>query len=178
MNFIELRTHIRKFSLKLQLIEFFADKYMREDDSLVKPESTFTPYQQRDTILDKYIDFLIKYPLEEMAQKQEKAKNNLNKAQWNGILNLKKDKTLVIKESNKGRACVIMDESFYNDKILELLNDCETYKELEKNIDAGILQKIRKLTEKYKEQLTPKEIQYLTKFDHQMSQFKKFTNAR
>ena len=111
------------------------------------------------------------YPLEEMAQKQVKAKNNLNKAQWNGILNLKKDKTLVIKESNKGGACVIMNESFYNDKILEMLNDCDTYKELDKNINAGILWKLCKLTEKYKEQLTSKEIQYLTKFDHQMSQF-------
>ena len=95
----------------------------------------------------------------------------MNKAQWNGILNLKKDKALVIKESDKGGACVIMDESFYNDKILEMLNDRETYKELNKNIDAGILRKICKLTEKYKEQLTPKEIRYLTKFDHQTSQF-------
>ena len=69
MNLTELRTDIRKFCRKLRLIEFFADKDMREDDSLVKPESTFTPYQQRDTILDTYIDFLIKYPLEEMARK-------------------------------------------------------------------------------------------------------------
>ena len=106
-----------------------------------------------------------------MAQKQEKAKNNLSKAKSNEILNLKKDKTLVIKESDKGGACAIMDESFYNDKILEMLNDRETYKELDKNIDAGILWKICKLTEKYKEQHTPKEIQYLTKFDYQTSQF-------
>ena len=87
------------------------------------------------------------------------------------FLNLKKDKTLVIKESDKGRACIIIDEPFYNDKISEMLNDRETYKELDKNIDAGILRKICKLTLKYKEQLTSKEIQYLTKFDHQMSQF-------
>ena len=138
VSLIELRTDIGKFCHKLRLIEIFADKDMRKDDSLVAPESTFTPYQQRDTILGTNIDVLIKYPLEEMAQKQEKAKDNLNKAQWNGILNLKKDKTLVIKESDKGGACVIMNESFYHDKILEMLNDRETCKELDKNIYAVI----------------------------------------
>ena len=81
MNLTELRTDIKTFCRRLRLMEFFVDKDMRKDDSLVTPESTFTPYQQRDTFLDTYIDFLIKYRLEEMTQKQEKAKDNLNKAQ-------------------------------------------------------------------------------------------------
>ena len=107
-----------------------------------------------------------------MEQKQEKAKDTLNKAQWNGISSLKKDKTLVIKESDQGGACVVMmDESFYHGKILEMLNRREPYIELDKNIDAGILRKICRGIEKYKEQLTPKETEYLTKFDHKICQF-------
>ena len=78
-NLIGLRTDIRKFCRKLRLIEFFAEKPITEDTSLVKPESTFCPNRNRDLILDTYIDFLLKYPLEEKVKQIEKVRYNLTK---------------------------------------------------------------------------------------------------
>ena len=133
-NLIELKTDIKRFARKLRLIEFFADKDLQDDDSLVKPESNFTPNHQRDNALDTYID--------EMAQQQnKKVKDNLIKKQWKGIMNLKNDKDIIIKESDKGGLCVIMDKTFYYEKMMEMLKDDKTYKELPKNIDNATMEK-------------------------------------
>ena len=93
-NLIELRTNSRKFCLKFRLIEFFAEKPSIEYTSLVNPESTFSPNRNRDLILDIYIDFLLKYPLEDKAKRIEKVKYNLTKLEWTEIVNLKKIKIL------------------------------------------------------------------------------------
>ena len=142
-NLIELRTDIRKFSRKLRLIEYFAEEPTTEDNSLVKPESSFYPTRNRDPILDTYIDFLLKCPLEEKARQMEKVKYNLTKQEWIGIKNLKNDKNLVVKESDKGGACVAMDSEFYGRKMRQILEDETTYKKLDKNIDKEILKKLR-----------------------------------
>ena len=66
-----------------------------------------------------------------MAQQQNKrSKDNLRKKQWKGIMNLKNDKDIIIKESDKGGLCVIMDKTFYYEKMMEKLKDDKTYKEL------------------------------------------------
>ena len=80
-----------------------------------------------------------------MAQQQNrKVKDNLSKKQWEGIMNLKNDKDIIIKESDKGGSCVIMDKTFYYEKVMEMLKDDKTYKELPKNIDNATMEKIKK----------------------------------
>ena len=54
--------------------------------------------------------------------------------------------------------------------MFELVNDKNTYQELNGNINRKINKKIANLTEKYHEQLTQKEIDYLTKFKYKTSQ--------
>ena len=169
-NLIELRTDIRKFCRKLRLIEFFAEEPTIEDNSLVKPESTFHPNRNRVPILDTYIDFLLKYPLEEKARQMEKVKYNLTKQEWIGIKNLKNDKNLVVKESDKGGACVVMNSEFYGRKMRQILEDETTYKKLNKNIDKEVLKKIEDLTAMHDKELTKKEVKYLTNFDYKTSQ--------
>ena len=53
---------------------------------------------------------------------------------------------------------------------MEILNDKNTYKELDKNIDSSIMNKIKKLTKEHETELTKKEIKYLTDFKYQSSQ--------
>ena len=55
-------------------------------------------------------------------------------------------------------------------RMFELVNDENTYQELNGNIDKKINKKITNLTEKYHEQLTQKEIDYLTKLKYKTSQ--------
>ena len=49
---------------------------------------------------------------------------------------------------------------------MELLNDRETYQPLNENIDKITNREIKKMTSKYKNCLTNKEIKHLTDFDY------------
>ena len=137
---------------------------------MVKNPSKFNPPTHRDLVLDTYIDYLTKYPLEEILENQARPKFNLNKEEWSAIIQLKKDNNLVIKEGDKGGACVIMDSDYYKDEITAILNDQMTYKEIgNANIEKEILLKIKRLIRKYEGDLTEKEADYLTNFDHKPS---------
>ena len=61
---------------KLRLVEYFSDRQSTESIDIVKPESTFHPPTRRDQVLDTYIDYLTKYPLEELLDKQGKVNDN------------------------------------------------------------------------------------------------------
>ena len=64
-------------------------------------------------------------------------------------MKIKKDNTIIVKECDKGGACVIMGAKFYNEKICNILRDEFTYKQLEKNIGNKTRKLMEKLTEKY-----------------------------
>ena len=72
-------------------------------------------------ILDTYIDFLLKFPL----HKPDKSsiRNNLDIWEWESIMKIKKDNTIIVKECDKGGACVIVDAKFYNEKMCNILRD-------------------------------------------------------
>ena len=55
-------------------------------------------------------------------------------------------------------------------KMSEMTNDENTNRKLDNNIDKKIHRKIINLTEKYRQQLTKKETDYLTKFNYKTSQ--------
>ena len=62
-----------------------------------------------------------------------------------------------------------MDKDYCHDKMMELLSDRETYQELNSNIDKQKHNKIKKLTARYKNNLTAQKIKYLTNFNYQDS---------
>ena len=158
---------MKSFSRKLRLMEFYADKPGHNDFSLVKPNSEFTPKRNSDIILDTYCDYLTKLPFNEILQDQKKTNKNLSREEWNAIMELKSQDDIIIKQSDKGGACVIMDKTYYYEKMMELLNDRETYQEINSNLDKQTHSKIKTLTERYKHVLTEKECKYLTDFDYQ-----------
>ena len=55
--------------------------------------------------------------------------------------------TIIIKETDKGGATVIMDRTYYKEKILELIDDPDNYSKLPKSDEDGSTKKkISKLT--------------------------------
>ena len=60
-----------KFCRKLRLKDYFGGKDIQNDNSLVKPNSDFSPGRNRDRSLDTYIDFLLKYPLENKCKEMK-----------------------------------------------------------------------------------------------------------
>lgn len=61
----EINADIQNFCTKLRKKEFFDDK-SDTDESLAKNKSNFCPPRNRNITLDNYIDFLTKFPLEEL----------------------------------------------------------------------------------------------------------------
>ena len=81
-------------------------------------------------------------------------------------------KDIVIKEANKGGADVIMNsKQHYLEMTSDYLNDEATYKMVEANCDAKVMKGIAKIIEKYKDNLTKKEKEYLTSFSYNTSNF-------
>ena len=148
-------------------MEFYADKPGHNDFSLVKPNSEFTPKRNRDIILDTYCDYLTKLPFNEILQDQKKPNKNLSREEWNAIMELKSQDDIIIKQSDKGGACVIMDKNYYYEKMMEPLNDRETYQKINSNLGKQAHSKIKTLTKRYKHVLTEKECKYLMDFDYQ-----------
>ena len=80
---VELKTDTKKFCRKLRLLEYTADTDGNSDDvSLKKNPSTFTPEALRNVTLDTYIDFISKYPFEEILRDQNKSRPSLRKDEW------------------------------------------------------------------------------------------------
>ena len=76
---------------------------------------------------------------------------------------------MIIKESDKGGSCIIMDSQYYKEKMIGELSDTSTYQELENNIDKKTKTRLVELTKRYDNNLTKKEIKYLTEFDFEES---------
>ena len=64
-----------------------------------------------------------------------------------------------------------MGKEFYERKVLEILNDANTYQEIDESQDRKIINKIKQLIEKDGKDLTTSEKQYLFNFDFKTSQF-------
>ena len=118
--------------------------------------------------MESVIKFLQK---QSFYEENFKDTSNISKHEWQDILNLKKNKEIIIKEVNKGGAVVIMNTKHYLKMISYHLNDETTYKMVESNCDTKVMKVITKIIEKYKDNLTKKEKEYLISFSYNTSNF-------
>ena len=79
---------------------------------MAKNKSNFCPPRNRNITLDNYIDFLTKYPLEELLSK-DTIRSNLTREEQNALKELKDDSEIIIFEADKGGAVVVMDRAYY-----------------------------------------------------------------
>ena len=151
-----MKNDVQQFSSKLRLLEFFYKEKESEEekfsnDSVIKNKSAFNPPRNRDKGLDQNIDSLNRLNFPDM---QKAPKSNLSKLEWAAINDLKNDKNIEIKESNKGGSGVILSKSHYKSLILSQLNDEKTFKKLNSNPDQAIMKRIKGLIRKHKPLLT------------------------
>ena len=168
----EISADIQNFCTKLRKKEFFEENSDASDtdESLAKNKSNFCPPRNRNITLDNYIDFLTKFPLEELQVKDIK-RSNLTKEDQNALHELREDSEILIFEADKGGAVVVMDRTYYADKILEMLNDSQTYEEITANKDKVVVKLIKELARNHSHSLTEKEVNYLCHFDFKTSGF-------
>ena len=98
-------------------------------------------------------------------------RSNLTKEEQNALQELIGDSEILIFEADKGGAVVVMDRTYYADKILEMLNDTLTYGEITANKDKTVMKLIKELASNHSHNLTEKEVNYLCHFDFKASGF-------
>lgn len=158
----------REFTRKLRLGEYFLDAGHDTDESIVKNKSNFIPPRGRNHHLDQYIDHL--HTASNIQGPNLNIKSNIPYSQKKALMELQNNSDLIIKEADKGGAIVLMDKEYYEEKIAEMLADTETYKEIPRSIDKDTMNKLKGLIHKYAHQLTEKEKDFLTNFEHRSSQ--------
>ena len=135
-----------------------------------KIKVTSAPPRNRNITLDNYIDFLTKFPLEELQGKDIK-RSNLTKEEQNALQELRGHPEILIFEADKGGAVVVMDRIYYADKIFDMLNDSQTYEEITANRDKNVMKLIKELAVNHMHNLTEKEVSYICHFDFKTSGF-------
>ena len=167
-NVQELQSDLSEFHRKLRLKEFFySNPRSTEDDSLVRNKSNFQPPKGRNQPLEQFCEVTNTLP---SKQSTTNMKHNISLAERNAIRSLQNDKTIVIKEADKGGGIVIMNSEFYEKKILEMLNDNTFYQRINENHSKITFKKIKDLI-KLNVDMTRHEIDYLLNFEHKSSRF-------
>ena len=95
-------------------------------------------------------------------------RSNLTKEEQNALQELIGDSEILIFEADKGGAVVVMDRTYYADK---MLNDTLTYEEITANKDKNVMKLIKELASNHSHNLTGKEVNYLCHFDFKTSGF-------
>jgi hypothetical protein len=163
------------FCRKLRLQEHFINQetliFDPNVDPIVKNKSQFNPPPSACELIENTITYINKTTKLCSKAANNNSKTNFTDSDWKTLNYIRKDKSIIIKEADKGSAIVIMDSDFYRDKIMDLLNDHLTYNKISDTTttEANILKKIIKLTDKYN-LLTP-ENKFLIKFEPKISYF-------
>ena len=102
---------------------------------------------------------------------------NITLAERKALLKLQSNNDIVIRESDKGSALVILDTDFYKNNVERCLGDESLYKNWgSQNQDRKIMAKLEKLVSEHASCLTEDETSYLTKFDYKSANF--FANPK
>ena len=110
---------------------------------------------------------LIIYPINRSVRKE--TRQNLDKQEKEAMKKLSNNNDIIIKEADKGSAIVIMNKTFYKNKILSMLNN-EYYQKMDQNSDNKTMHKLKLILEK-ESKITKHEYDYITNFEFKTSQF-------
>ena len=173
-DLMTLEKDIKNFVRLLKLKEHFHNYNQNEnDDSILKPNSDFTPSQVKNPVLLSVCD-----SLNNMAENLPNLVapnhyNNLSLNEQKALKNLKNDDSIIIKEADKGSMVVILDKTFYQKQISMTLSNTEVYEKQRKNNDNSNFKKIKTLAKKYYDSgvLTAKEKRYISRFNFSTANF-------
>ena len=139
---------------------FYGQDY--QDESLVSNKSN-KQFKSKD--LD--LQYLVK-SIENIETEYKRFNSNISKDEQEAKLTT--NKHIIIKQTDKDRGLVLMDERYYLDHLGKKQHlHSKVYKEVPLDWDKKVYEQLLLLGEKYKANLTSKEIKYLTDFKWQSS---------
>jgi hypothetical protein len=108
----------------------------------------------------------------QLSNTSSKTKCNLSKEEEKALIDLSNNDSIVIKEADKGGGVVIMNKTYYQQKILHILQDNEYYKSIREKIERKNIVKMKHLVNgPLSGNITNKEKDYLSNFDTRESLF-------
>ena len=133
---------------------------------MVRNKGKLHPPKNRNKVLDTVIDFLHKHNFEETNQIN---KSNISKRK--GLMELKTNKNTIIKGADKRGSVVIISTKHYCKMVYQHLYNKQIHKKTDSTCNNKVMNKIKKLTQKYENILTKLDIDYLTNFSASTSNF-------
>ena len=140
-----------------------------EADDVFHPPTGWTPKIQNRG-LDTYLHIIFS---EIPKIKSVRYKHNLNSEEHEAVLNLAKNKDLVIKLVDKGGALVLMDLKDYIEKCMDLLQDRTHYARTGQDLTASVADDLNQILRNFKREKLIKEnvADYLTSKSPRTAQF-------
>ena len=160
---MNLKSDIFDFTRRIQMQEiFYGQDY--QDESLVSNKSN-KQFKSKDLELQHLVK-----SIENIETEYKPFNSKISKDEQEALPKLIRNKDIITKLTDKGRGLVLMDKTYYHDHLVnkELLNS-KVYKEIPLDLDKKVYKQLLLIVEKYKSNLTSKEIKYLTDFKWQSS---------
>ncbi|CAC5363519.1 unnamed protein product [Mytilus coruscus] len=158
----QLGADIDEFGRRLRINYIFCEdneeNEEEENKPLVRNKSDWIHKPTKDKDLEETIKALKTNSL----TSNKNVKDNLTHEEKTALQNLKSDKSIIIKEADKGNAVVIMDREYYRDNILNMLQDEMSYEVTDKKMDKQTTTMIKKLLKKHKTELYEGKIDYIS----------------
>lgn len=140
-----------RYIRKLRLSYHFHE-YPSEDQSIetrrFKEKSAWTPRPGHNHALDIYCN-LIEHEITNLPTESKKVATNITPGERRAIINLKNNRTIVIKPADKGGCIVIQDLRDYKNEAHRQLRDYNTYQRLTKD---ETMDRAKQINEKLKEE--------------------------
>ena len=96
--------------------------------------------------------------------------SNITNEEQNALKNLMNNPDIIMKPTDKGGGLVLMDKLYYRDSlVIKGHLDSNVYQEVPLDSDKKVFKNLKSLVEKYRSNLTKREVDYLTNFKWQSS---------
>ena len=135
-----------------------------QDESLV-----FNKSNKQFESKDLELQHLVK-SIENIQTEYKPFNSNISKNEQEALQKLKTNKEIIIKPTDKGGGLVLMDKTYDRDHLVNKEHlYSKLYREVPLDSDRRVYKQLLLFVEKYKSNLTSKEIKYLTDFKWQSS---------
>ena len=177
-DLLDLEVDLNEFARSLLLQELFANKTNNSSQgSLVKKKGEFIPNDSNNFDLNSVVKKLKKVGASLNNIPKNEVNFNITLSERKALKTLQANKNIVIRESDKGSALVVMNANFYKNTVEGCLNNSNLYKNWgNENPDRKIIANLEKMLSEHSNCLTEEERHYISKFDYKSANF--FANPK
>ena len=129
------------------------------DESLVHKKSN-KQFKTKDLELEHVIK-----EIENIETEYKSFTANIWKEEQNALKDLMNNPDIIFEPTDKGGGLVLMDQPYYQESlVIKRRLDSNVYQKVPLNSDKKVFQKLKLLVEKYRSNLTIREVDYLINF--------------